>query len=552
MTMAAGKDAILAPAFVALTWFGGCGVERSSVEDATTGAGKGDVGASDAAGAEQPGDARVPTRMGAPDDGPEIATADAGDAEPRAEYVCCDLDGACSLTSGVDCAGILLPQLNTCDPNPCGSPCATDDDCPDHGECSGDFVCGCREAPHDSCPDGQFCEPERNVCIPIPPPECTTDDDCPDPATYCEVPRGECLAGCRMPGEQGTCPDPLTCMDDHICTVCDRICPGGRVAYCHEECPPDDRPWCPDDFACEPEEFCDLADPAGAICRVGCRDDDPTGTNNSAVDATPIPIVGGYGRVDGAVVCEQNLDVYSVQLVENEQMQVVLTEAGGGGATALQLLDTDGFTVLAEDSEWGTPKLLRLPNGGGPGVGLPGLYYIVVDSRAPRALSYALDVAIVGDGAGCFPDAGEFPPEGPHDGPQSAVPIDWAGLAVESFDFDGTGCPAGDEDWFTFPAIDPNAGVTVRLVVSGGEGGDGGAVVELYDQARAVLGLGNPNETAERPAGPGPDGTLEYVVSIPAGAGRLTDAPWYLRIRGADANRLLDAYHLVVTLSPPG
>lgn len=65
---------------------------------------------------------------------------------------------------------------------------------------------------------------------------CATDEDCVDLQTFCNVSTGGCVPGCRLDPRWNSCGPDLTCMEDHVCAICDRIC-GEYVVSCNEPCP---------------------------------------------------------------------------------------------------------------------------------------------------------------------------------------------------------------------------------------------------------------------------------------------------------------------------
>ena len=460
--------------------------------------------------------------------------------------VCCS--GAdhstCALTPETACDGTYIARLDSCDPNPCGPTCQTDGECAADRFCSADGICnpGCRAAPDDTCPDGQFCDPAKHTCqadVAVP---CQIDTDCADPTQFCDVVSGECQTGCRQ-GDVGTCDPGNVCSDQHECvTGCggDGDCNDGQYCDVAFGC----RDFCVTNDNCHPDEFC-APDPAGGRCVEGCRDDDPNGTDNDIATATPIPLVNNHGEVHGALVCPDNPDFYAIELFQAARLQVTLTFDANLGDAQLLLFDANG--LLVQDVAPGSPKRVRYPEVGGQGVPQPGTYFVEVISSDPASIAYDLSVTVIDAvNEGCFPDDVEFIGQG-NNNQDLATAIDWNGARNESFAYRGSVC-GGDEDWWSFPAHDADSGLGIELVVSGLVGE---AVVDVYSDSRILLGLGNPNYTT----GPGqatPQGTTRYTIDVPSATNGLSSGTWYIRLRGADNSAVLDDYGLNVQLIPPG
>jgi hypothetical protein len=478
------------------------------------------------------------------------------EAPPAAAVCCGGAEGStCTVTNDGTCEGTLLPQVDSCDPNPCGPTCTEDSECAADRYCSDQGICipGCREAPNDNCPDGTYCDPAKNTCEPDAETPCQTSDDC-EAGEFCEVETGLCLPGCDH-GVAGECPPGEVCGDDNVCIPgCnqDVDCDGGQ--YCDPDlgC----RDFCDGNDACQPDEFCDLSDPAGGRCVEGCRDDAndlPPGSNNDRDTATPIQLVDNHGEVQGQLVCPNNPDVYAVELFQQARMQVVLTAVDPNAVDInIRLWGPDAMApVLLENLQPGSPKRLRFPEDAGMGVPAAGTYYIEVFSDDPASQAYNLSITLIDGSLGggenaCFPEDGEFDNGGRgHDNAADSVDLMWNGNRDETFTFSGSVC-GSDEDWFTFDSPSQNAGASIELVV---DGLVGEAVVELYDSL-TVRNLGNPNYTTGAGVAGG-GGTVTYRLDVPRDQAQLSEDTWYIRLRGRDAATVLDDYGLNIELLSP-
>src|SRR5262249_23807716 len=150
-------------------------------------------------------------------------------------------------------------------------------------------------------------------------------------------------------------------------------------------------------------------------------------------------------------VCADNVDVYAVSAFPGARIQVTLTFDSSLGEVAVRLLDPGGAEVLLFDPPApGSPKQFRFPEMVDR-IGVPGGgdYYVEVSTDDPGPVPYDLSVTLVNAAMNdrCFPDDAEFPPNGPHDQPETAMALGWQGVQPEQFVFGGTLCP-GDEDWY--------------------------------------------------------------------------------------------------------
>jgi hypothetical protein len=484
-----------------------------------------------------------------PNSCPEGETCNPDDRTCASSQVCCNgVDNStCSLVQdAAECqGGVTVAAVTSCDPNPCGPLCANDGECDAARYCSDNGFCvpGCRVDDPNACPPGEFCDPDKHSCQPND--GCQTDLDCAE-GEACDVASGACVPdGC------GECDPGTVCNEDtNMCVpgcASDMDCPDG--AYCDAVgffC----RDFCGDSEDCQPDEFCDLdANPDGGECVVGCRDDEVDPPNDTPANATAIQIVGNRGEVRGALLCGGNPDVYAVPLLQGYRVQVTLEYDAGIGDIELRLIDRDQVTELASVVDLGSPKRIQYPGAGG-GVRVPDDYFVEVRSDDQVSQSYTLRIVVIDSiNDACFPDLSEDANGGRgFDNQDSAQPIAWDGRGDELFCFNGSVCN-GDEDWFTFPGSDVNAGFSLELSVDGLVEGE--AVVETYSAGRVRLGLGDPNFAT----GAGvvtPQGRTLYNIEVARDSVALSDEPWFIRLRGETNNTVLDNYDLCVRLLQPG
>ena len=195
----------------------------------------------------------------------------------------CSTDAECPMSLQC-CGNVCIPENQDCD-----APCVTDADC-DNGICLASRCIGAC-ASDDDCPDGEFCVPYVNICLPRVQPnegdgdvediegefpdididlpfdiemdltQCATDEDCD---------RGRCQAGVclDMGGPDGTgCESQGDCATGQYCAagVCvggtcetNEDCSGGLCIPAINQClggnPGNDR--CMEDDDCNPGEQC--------------------------------------------------------------------------------------------------------------------------------------------------------------------------------------------------------------------------------------------------------------------------------------------------------
>jgi hypothetical protein len=159
---------------------------------------------------------------------------------------------------------------------------------------------------------------------------------------------------------------------------------------------------------------------------------------NDDADADPVQ-VGEDARVqlDDLTVCRGDEDWFPVEVGSaREQLSANLVQRGVRPVLRLEILNTDGETVLAETEESGRRRnaIAAVP--------APGIYFVrvsAVDEVSPGGMSYSLTITRTSPER-CVPDG--FEPNESRD----------AARSIRSGNHDGRLCRFdGDADWFSFP-----------------------------------------------------------------------------------------------------
>ena len=474
--------------------------------------------------------------------------------------VCCGADDSCSEVRDGACDGQALIGAQACAQDPCGEVCENDSDCGDDlGRfCNtDDGLCrnGCRLNDPLSCAEGQVCDPATRICEDI---RCGMDSDCPD-NRYCDFRSGQglCALGCR--GDE-SCEANERCEDNVCVQVCNpndpESCPEGQ--YCNElnRC----ADLCATHEDCAEGQFCD---PVTKQCLLGCRDDegDDGEPNDVRMQATVIPLTQPdadgvqFGSFDQRVLCDNNPDVYRVNVGPGKRIRVTLTydlagapgfslegESGSCGsagdcADLIQWSCDDNARVCVAPvqsmSPTGLEAILEYPplpetNTGRDIVRDDTAYYITVEPTVDQRFQYRIDVAVADATASCFPDPREL---GAGDDIRSNGTDIIVGGGRTEYSVTGTAC-GSDTDWFKIE-LSPNDGLQIDLRKLGGEDLDLYLIAANQNQGAPIGSTSNPND-------------FPYLQALNSNA-FLPGGEWHLGIRSKDGGT--GAYELDVVHS---
>lgn len=451
-------------------------------------------------------------------------------------FPCCMAD-MCSASLPAACeagGGEVIDAVATCDANPCGPDCTTDDECPDQQYCNtedGRCADGCRVDDPYLCLPSEFCDPDKHTCEIQ---RCLDDEECPEDR-YCDTAEQVCVLGCRE--DPDNCPEGEQCIEN----VCEQRCdvragpdePGGCPAgsYCDpllfnclEECF--------EHGDCDPlsDRFCD-AD--SNRCVPGCRDDEGElgEPNNDIGTATPIdlrPVPGGgrTGEADGRVICGNDPDFYAVELEAGERLRIDLTYDRDGGNLDLRLHGDEVVDGPIEVATLEVPERLEYPPLGEL-VQRPTTYYIEVfppGNDPARRLEYRITVSVVDAAAPCFPDDAE-PADNDREG---ATPV-----GVRGGVFGGRSlCPGNDVDHFRLN-LNPNDGLQVGLLF---EPPDARVEAYLYPANRQAQAAPYRLNAANN---------YQFRAALNDGA-FAPQGEWFIQVRGLDADTIVEPYELSI------
>ena len=474
--------------------------------------------------------------------------------------VCCGSDDSCSEVRDSDaCDGQALTGAQACAQVPCGELCTADEDC---GDDLGRFcntqdgLCrnGCRLDDPNSCAEGQVCDPLTRICEDI---RCGMDSDCPDDR-YCDFRSGQglCALGCR---NDESCESNQRCEDNACIQVCNpndpEACPEGQ--YCNElnRC----ADLCATHEDCGEGQFCD---PVTSQCLVGCRDDEGENgePNDIRMQATVIPLTQPdadgvqFGSFDNRVLCDNNADIYRVDVGPGKRIRVTLTYdlAGAPGFTlngdsgscsnASDCADLIQWTCDEADRVCTAPEQTMSPTGLEAIMEYPALpetntgrdivrddtsYYINVEPTIDQRFQYRIDVAVADATASCFPDPRELGAGDDIRSNGTEIPV---GGGRTEYSVTGTAC-GSDTDWFKIE-LSPNDGLQIDLRKLGGEDLDVYLIAANQNQGTPIASTSNPNDFPLLRA-------LDSNAFLPGGE-------WHLGVRtqdGGTASYELDVIH---------
>lgn len=447
-------------------------------------------------------------------------------------FPCCAQDTCTEGTEAAcaDAGGEVLLGVASCQVDPCGPACESDDECQDGQYCNTDdgrCASGCRVDVPDSCPPDQVCDPEKHTCEDR---RCLSDDECP-PEYYCDPDTDTCQRGCRE--EPDNCPDGQQCVDNECVARCDPRAPVGDAAGCPAGSYCDPITFncfenCGEHDDCDPDRYCDRTT---ARCVIGCRDDEGVGgePNNDFATATPIELRAGgdpgtrVGSALGRIICGNDPDFFSVDLQPGERMRVRVVYERDAGNLDVRLHGDEVVDGPIEVEGLEVPVAIEYP-GAGVTVARPATYYIEVypaGNDPLLELEYRVEISVVDALAGCFPDARE-----PGDNNRGGATV--VGERGDVFQ-DATICP-GDLDHFRL-VLNPNDGLRIQLDLD---------PIDANVEAYLYPANGNP-------------GTAPYVlraannhrmqVNLGANAFR-PGGDWYLQVAGI--NNAVAEYDLTI------
>lgn len=476
--------------------------------------------------------------------------------------VCCEPNDTCSQSVTGECSGQALMGAQACSQNPCGEICVEDSDC---GDDLGRFcntqdgLCrnGCRVDDPQSCAEGQICDDLTRECIDIP---CGIDSDCPSDR-YCDFRSGQglCALGCR--GDD-SCEATERCENNECITVCNpedpTSCPDGQYCTDLNRCAEN----CETHNDCGEGLYCDAV---LNQCLLGCRDDegDNGEPNNINDDATLIPLTAPdadgvqFGSLDSRVLCDNDADVYRVNVDPGKRLRVTLTydlvgapgftlegdsgscQNSGDCANLIQWVCNDEartcVSPIRNMAPTGLEAIMEYPplpgqnTGGADVVNDNASYYITVEPTIDTRFQYRIDIAVADATASCFPDARE---SGAGDDIRSngtEIPV----LGGRS-EFSATGTSCGnDTDWFKIN-LNPNDGLQLDLRKDGGDDLDVFLIAANQNIAAPLASTSEPN-------------TLPYLEALDSNA-FLPGGEWHIGIKSEDGGT--SAYTLDVVHFP--
>jgi hypothetical protein len=266
------------------------------------------------------------------------------------------INGACVALCN---ANTICAQGLVCDlqrglcvpPGPPTPQCASDRDCPQGAQClNGLCISGCG-ANGMTCPPGEVCDPTRGLCVPgnPPPPACTATQGCPN-GDACV--NGVCVPSCTSAGNVG-CPPGTQCDPNRNvcvpvptgCGTAGQACSNGQVCLngqCVAACTATGSITCPQGSSCDPTTGACVPNPGqcsangacapgevcvGGRCVWGCN---ATGSNGCPPGSQCDPTVGQCvptptGCGSGTVTCTNG------QVCVNNQCLAACTATGSMG-----------------------------------------------------------------------------------------------------------------------------------------------------------------------------------------------------------------------------
>ncbi|MBU0554049.1 hypothetical protein KJ940_21430, partial [Myxococcota bacterium] len=443
-------------------------------------------------------------------------------------YACCDANNACDMVAeGAACSGSLLMNRLECTDDACGPICEGDAGCADTAFCDEiDGRCrdGCRTEP-DNCPEDQVCDPDKHTCEDMP---CETSGNCPT-GMYCDPGFFTCRDGCDT-AEQ--CPEGMECVNNDCVDVCmgDEDC--GEGQYCSEDGACVDR--CTGHDDCSANAFCDQLT---GRCQEGCRDDEGEGAepNDDMASAFLVELPARDGgsisyEVEGRRFCDSNPDFFQVDLDQAERMRVELFYAPGENLNLRLHGEAIGDTPI-EAAELTIPEVIVFPADGAAPQNAA-TYYVEVFGEISGGLDYSLRFTIVDASDACFPDPLE-------EGMGNDISERAVVMADDDFPVVGSIC-ANDEDWFSFEMY-TNDGIQLEVSTSSTQAP---MIIEVYSDSGLFQGLNNSAYRVDTPD-ERVDGNV-YVISVDEQTAGFTDDTYYVRVRAASSEDIIDAYELDV------
>jgi len=230
--------------------------------------------------------------------------------------------------------------------------------------------------------------------------------------------------------------------------------------------------------------------------------------------------------------CNGNPDFYRIELGQAERMRIELFHDPGIDDLNLRLhseeIETEeGFIQAAELN---VPEVITFPPANASLDATT--YYLEVYGDILGGMDYSIRFTVVDATNPCFNVGDE-----PNDNSEEAIAI-----VEEDTPIIADIC-AEDEDWFTFP-MHVNDGMELEVITPSSQGM---LIVELYSASGLALGLQNSAYDVETPD-ERPEGKA-YVISVEPEIGGFTDDDYFLRIRGATADSLVQPYRLELNLT---
>lgn len=443
----------------------------------------------------------------------------------------CAADGSCvECRTSSDCPSIG-GQRRTCDLGirQCvANPCREDADCAADAtgrvcEAEGGRCVECLRDEH--CPSGR-CRADVNLCF-----ECLGDDDCDaTQGETCNLDTNTCaVTGC---GTDASCAGPdrcdiqtrqcVACLGDDDCAfggICDDACVAPDTCVADSDCP-----WpavcadgscagCRDDAGCADGQTCQggtCVEPdtcttsaecgpgrtcqSGACADAGCTPDafEPNDDAGAAYPLNP-------GQIT-AVLCQNEEDLYALQMQEGAGLEAVLTWDTADGTPTLSLVAGLGGPVIVTAAREVAPgRLVATIEQAGQGTRAA---LVQVAGGDGRRIPYTLQTTVSATGL-CADDLRE------DDNTQGR-----ASLTVPGH-FDGVLCPSiqGDVelDWFALD-VPVEHQVAATLTVSGGPASS--ALVEIHRMVGGQLTLEAHHATSVVSTSVAPSGGARYWVAV--------------------------------------